>query len=386
MNVTVSDAIKYVGCDDVDLDLFESQYSVPNGISYNSYLIIDDKTCLMDTVDKRKGDEWLKNVEKELDGRNLDYLVVLHMEPDHAGCIKRLLEKYPNVTVVGNAKTFLFCTQFFGGELENKFVVAEGSTLELGKHALTFVTAPMVHWPEAMVAYESSEKILFSADAFGTFGALCNHNENWLDEARRYYINIVGKYGSPVQTLLKKAAALDIKTICPLHGPILKENLGYYIDKYDVWSSYRPEEKGVLVAYASIHGNTAEAAYEMAKILKEKGEDNVTVVDLSREDMSQAVALAFKYDKMVMCAATYDGGIFTPAEQFLARLKHKTYQNRKVGLVENGTWAAMANKLMNEAFTSMKDVTVCESKVSIKSAMKAADIEAMKCLADELLG
>lgn len=385
MNVTVSEAIKYVGCDDIDLDLFESQYKVPNGISYNSYLIIDDKICLMDTVDKRKGDEWLENVEKELDGRNLDYLVVLHMEPDHAGCIQRLVEKYPNVTVVGNAKTFLFFTQFFGAELENKIVVTEGSTLELGVHTLTFVTAPMVHWPEAMVAYESNEKVLFSADAFGKFGAL-SHNEEWLDEARRYYINIVGKYGSHVQALLKKAAALDIKTICPLHGPILKENLEYYIEKYDVWSSYRPEEEGVLVAYASIHGNTAAAAYEMAKILKGKGEENVVVIDLSREDMAQSVALAFKYDKMVMCAATYDGGIFTSAEQFLARLKHKTYQNRKVGLVENGTWAAMANKLMNEAFTSMKNVTLCESKVSIKSAVKATDIEAMKCLADELLG
>lgn len=384
-NIIVSDAIKYVGCDDTDLDLFESQYSIPNGISYNSYLIIDDKTCLMDTVDKRKGDDWIERVEKELCGRDLDYLVILHMEPDHAGCIKLLIDKHPNITVVGNAKTFLYFAQFFGCEPKNKIVVAEGGKLELGKHILTFVMAPMVHWPEAMVAYEEDEKVLFSADAFGKFGAL-SHDEDWTDEARRYYVNIVGKYGSPVQTLLKKALALDIKMICPLHGPVLKENLGYYTEKYNIWSSYSPEEHGVLVAYASIHGNTAKAACEMARILKEKGEENVTVIDLSREDMAQAVALAFKYDKLVMCAATYDGAVFTPAEQFIARLKHKAYQNRKVGLIENGTWAPMANKVMSEAFGAMKNVTVCENKISIKSAMKAVDAEAMDKLAVELLG
>ncbi len=384
-NVIISDSVKYVGCDDKTLDLFESQYIIPNGISYNSYLILDEKTCLMDTVDKRKGDEWLENVEKELDGKKLDYLVVLHMEPDHAGCIKNLVDKYPNVTVVGNAKTFVFYTQFFNSEIENKIVVAEGDTLELGNHTLTFVMAPMVHWPEAMVAYESSEKILFSADGFGKFGAL-DTDEDWACEARRYYFNIVGKYGAQVQALLKKAAALDIQTICPLHGPILKENLGYYIEKYDIWSSYRPEDEGVLVAYASIHGNTANAARKLAEILEEKGAKKVVVADLSREDMAEVIEDAFRYDKLVVCSATYDGGLFPVAEDFLAHLKSKTYRNRKVALMENGTWAPMANKLMSEYFEKMKDIVICENKVSIRSAMKTADIEQMERLAEELLG
>ncbi len=385
MNVIISDSVKYVGCDDKTLDLFESQYIIPNGISYNSYLILDEKTCLMDTVDKRKKDEWLANVERELGERSLDYLVVLHMEPDHAGCIKDLVDKYPDVTVVGNAKTFAFYTQFFNHEIANKVVVAEGDTVSLGTHTLTFVMAPMVHWPEAMVAYESAEKILFAADGFGKFGTL-DTDEDWACEARRYYFNIVGKYGAQVQALLKKAATLDIQTICPLHGPILKENLGYYIEKYDIWSSYRPEDEGVLVAYASIHGNTAAAAKKLAQILEEKGAKKVVVTDLSRSDMAENIEDAFRYDKMVVCSATYDGGLFPVAEDFLAHLKSKTYRNRKVALMENGTWAPMANKLMTAYFEGMKDITICENKVSIKSAMNDATIEQMNALADELLG
>lgn len=380
----ISESIVYVGCDDKTLDIFESQYIIPNGISYNSYLIKDEKTCLMDTVDKRAGDEWFENVEKALNGRTLDYLVVSHMEPDHGGCIKKLVEKYPNVTVVGNAKTFVYYKQFFGSDVQNKITVKEGDTLELGTHTLTFIMAPMVHWPEVMVAYESSEKILFSADGFGKFGAL-DTDEDWACEARRYYFNIVGKYGAQVQALLKKAAALDIEMICPLHGPILKENLGYYIDKYNTWSSYQPEDDGVFIAYASIHGNTAAAAKRLAEILTEKGAKKVSIADLAREDMAECVEDAFRYDKLVVCSATYDGGIFTAADIFLSRLKHKGYQNRKVALMENGTWAPMANKLMAEIFGSMKNITLCENRVSIKSAMTDSDIEKMNALADELL-
>lgn len=382
--VTISNSVKYVGCDDKTIDLFESQYIVPNGISYNSYLIDDEKTCLMDTVDMRAKDEWLEKVEKALDGKNLDYLVISHMEPDHAGCLKEIIDKYPNVNVVGNVKTFQYYTQFFNEDIANKVTVKEGDTLEVGSHTLTFVMAPMVHWPEVMVAYESSEKILFSADGFGKFGAL-DTDEDWACEARRYYFNIVGKYGAQVQALLKKAAGLDIQTICPLHGPILKENLGYYIDKYNIWSSYEPEDEGVLVAYASIHGNTAKAAKKLGELLTEKGAKKVAVADLSRDDMAETIEDAFRYDKLVVCSATYDGGLFPVMEDFLHHLKSKLYQKRKVGIVENGTWAPMAGKLMTAYFEGMKDITLCENKVTIKSALNEASEAQLNALADEIL-
>ena len=382
--IIISNSVKYVGCDDKTIDLFESQYIVPNGISYNSYLIDDEKTCLMDTVDMRAKDEWLEKVENALNGKNLDYLVVLHMEPDHAGCLKTIIDKYPDVNVVGNAKTFQYYTQFFNTDIANKVTVKEGDTLELGNHTLTFVMAPMVHWPEVMVAYESSEKILFSADGFGKFGAL-DTDEDWACEARRYYFNIVGKYGSQVQALLKKAAGLDIQIICPLHGPILKENLGYYIDKYNTWSSYEPEDEGILVAYASIHGNTAKAAKKLGELLAEKGAKKVAVADLSRDDMAEVIEDAFRYDKMVVCSATYDGGLFPVMEDFLHHLKSKAYQKRKVGIVENGTWAPMAGKLMTEYFDGMKDITLCNNKVTIKSALNETSEAQLNALADEIL-
>lgn len=382
--VIISNSVKYVGCDDKTIDLFESQYIVPNGVSYNSYLIDDEKTCLMDTVDMRAKDEWLGKVQEALNGRNLDYLVISHMEPDHAGCLKTIIDKYPDVSVVGNAKTFQYYSQFFGTDIANKVTVNEGDTLELGSHTLTFVMAPMVHWPEVMVAYESSEKILFSADGFGKFGAL-DTDEDWACEARRYYFNIVGKYGAQVQALLKKAAGLDIQTICPLHGPILNENLGYYIDKYNTWSSYEPEDEGVLVAYASIHGNTAKAAKELGDMLAEKGAKKVAVADLSRDDMAEVIEDAFRYDKLIVCSATYDGGLFPVMEDFLHHLKSKAYQKRKVGIVENGTWAPMAGKLMREYVEGMKDITLCENKVTIKSALNETSKAQLNALADEIL-
>lgn len=382
--VTISKSIKYVGCDDKTLDLFESQYIVPNGVSYNSYIINDEKICLMDAVDMRVKDEWLEKVEKTLNGRTLDYLVISHMEPDHAGCLKAVIDKYPNVNVVGNAKTFQYYKQFFNEDVANKVTVKEGDTLELGNHTLTFMMAPMIHWPEVMVSYESSEKILFSADGFGKFGAL-DTDEDWACEARRYYFNIVGKYGAQVQALLKKAAALDIQTICPLHGPILKENLGYYIDKYNTWSSYEPEDEGILIAYASIHGNTAKAAKKLGDILTEKGAKKVAIADLSRDDMAEVIEDAFRYDKLVVCSATYDGGLFPVMEDFLLHLKSKTYQKRKVGIVENGTWAPMAGKLMTAYFEGMKNITLCENKVTIKSALNEASEAQLNTLADEIL-
>ena len=338
-DVTITDNIIYIGADDKDLDLFESQYVIPNGVSYNSYVILDEKTAVMDTVDARRKDEWLENLEKALAGRTVDYLVVSHMEPDHAANVKILAEKYPDMKVVGNAKTFPMIQQFFEMDLSDRsLVVKEGDTLNLGTHELTFVMAPMVHWPEVMVSYEKSEKILFSADGFGKFGAL-DTEEDWACEARRYYFNIVGKYGAQVQALLKKAAALDIAMICPLHGPILKENLAYYIEKYNIWSSYQPEDEGILVAYASIHGNTKKAAIKMKEILESKGAKKVAITDLSRDDMAEAIEDAFRYDKMVLAAASYDGGVFPCMEDFLHHLKSKNFQKRTVALIENGTWA-----------------------------------------------
>ncbi|MDE6386157.1 MAG: FprA family A-type flavoprotein [Eubacterium sp.] len=383
--IKVTDSIKYIGVDDKDIDLFESQYIVPNGISYNSYVILDDKIAIMDTVDARKADEWLNNLEAELGGKTPDYLVISHLEPDHAANIKLITEKYPSVTLVGNAKTFAMLPQFFDIDASvAKLTVKEGDTLSLGSHTLSFIMAPMVHWPEVMVTYESSEKVLFSADGFGKFGAL-DCDEDWACEARRYYFNIVGKYGAPVQTLLKKAAALDIQIICPLHGPVLTENLGYYINLYDIWSSYKAEAEGIFVAYASIHGNTAKAALKIKEILEAKGCKKVAVADLSRDDIAEAIEDAFKYGKMVLLAASYDGGVFPPMETFLYHLKSKAYQNRKVAVVENGSWAPSAARAMVSILEPMKNVTVCENKVTIKSTMKAADVTALEALADEIL-
>ena len=383
--IKITDTVKYIGVDDKTLDLFESQYVIPNGVSYNSYVILDEKVTVMDTVDARATEEWLANLEEVLDGKSVDYLVVSHMEPDHAANVQRLIEKYPNMQVIGNAKTFNMIPQFFNVDLEErKVVVREGDTLNIGKHTLQFFMAPMVHWPEVMVTYEQSEKILFSADGFGKFGAL-DVEEEWTCEARRYYFNIVGKYGVQVQNLLKKAAALDIEMICPLHGPILKENLGYYIDKYNTWSSYEPEEEGVLVAYASIHGNTATAAKKIAEILKEKGVKNVETVDLSRDDMSVALADAFKYDKLVVASATYDNGMFPCMEDFLAHLRAKNYQKRKVALMENGSWAPTAARQMKAVFEGLKKITICDTAVTIKSVMNDNTVEVMEKMADELM-
>ncbi len=384
--VTISDAVKYIGVDDTDLDLFEGQYIIPNGVSYNSYVILDEKTAVMDTVDARKSKEWFENLKAALDGRTVDYLVISHLEPDHASNVKALADAYPDAKLVLSVKAKAMLPQFFDIEnLEERAIaIKEGDTLELGAHKLTFVMAPMVHWPEVMVEYESTEKILFSADGFGKFGAL-SADEDWTCEARRYYFNIVGKYGAPVQTLLKKAAGLDIQTICPLHGPILKENLEYYIDKYNTWSSYEPEDEGVLVASASIHGNTRKAAEKMAEILKEKGAAKVAFTDLTRDDMAEAVEDAFRYSKLVLCAASYDGGVFPPMEDFLNRLAHKSYQKRKVAMIENGSWAPTAKRAMTGMLEGMKNLSICENNVTIMSVMKDKDIAAMETLADELL-
>lgn len=388
MKVTISDAVKYIGVDDKTIDLFESQYVVPEGVSYNSYLILDEKVALMDTVDVRGMQEWEKNLTEALGGRKVDYLVIQHLEPDHAGSIGRLLELYPDVTLVGNAKTFAMLPQFFDIDPDvKKLTVAEGDTLSLGSHTLTFVMAPMVHWPEVMVSYESTEKILFSADGFGKFGALdAEDEEGWACEARRYYFNIVGKYGAPVQALLKKAANLDIQMICPLHGPIIKEDLGYYIGLYDTWSSYKPENKGVLVAYASIHGNTAKVAEKFAEMLRERGVEKVVVSDLAREDMAEVIEDAFRYDRMVVAGASYDGGVFPCMQDFLHHLQSKAYQNRTVGIIENGSWGPTAGRTMKAILETMKNVTIVDPMVTIKSTMKDADIPALEALADMVAG
>lgn len=384
-DITISDAVVYVGADDKTIDLFESQYVVPNGVSYNSYVILDEKVTVMDTVDSRATDEWFANLEKVIGNKEVAYLVVSHMEPDHAANVQKFAEKYPTAKIIGNVKTFNMMKQFFDFDVDSrKVVVKEGDEISLGSHKLSFYMAPMVHWPEVMVTYESSEKILFSADGFGKFGAL-DTEEDWACEARRYYFNIVGKYGAQVQALLKKAASLDIQTICPLHGPILKENLGYYIGKYQIWSSYEPEDEGVLVAYASIHGNTAKAAKKMKEILESKGAKKVAITDLSRDDMAEAVEDAFRYSKLVVAASTYDAGVFPCMEEFLLHLKSKNFQKRKVGVIENGTWAPAAAKCMKAVLETMKDMTICEKTVSIKSVMKEDTVEAMEALADELL-
>ncbi|MEE0264350.1 MAG: FprA family A-type flavoprotein [Acutalibacteraceae bacterium] len=383
--VFISQTVKYIGVDDREIDLFEGQYEVPNGVSYNSYVISDDKIAVMDTVDVRAIDKWAENLENALDGRQPDYLVLSHVEPDHGAGVKFFTEKYPEAKLVGNVKTFGMLAQFFGLDLTDRTVtVKEGDTLSLGRHTLTFAMAPMVHWPEVMVSYESSEKILFSADAFGKFGAL-DADEDWTCEARRYYINIVGKYGAQVQALLKKASNLDIKTICPLHGPVLSENLEYYIDKYNVWSSYQPENKGVMIAYASMHGNTAKAAHMLKEKLEELGEQKVAIADIARDDMAEAIEDSFRYDRLVVASPTYDGVLFPIMEDFLYHLKIKNYQNRKVAVIENGSWAPMAGKKMKEYFEGMKNITLCDTMVTIKSSLNAASVQQIEKLADELI-
>lgn len=385
-NYSITEKIKYAGVSDTELDLFEAQYPVPDGVTYNSYVILDEKTAVMDTVDSRATDQWLDNVEKILAGRTVNYLIVSHMEPDHGANIARFVQLHPETVVVGNAKTFPMINQFFDLDLKDRtLMVKEGDTLQLGEHTLQFFMAPMVHWPEVMVTYEQSEKILFSADGFGTFGADSGLEEEWTEEAARYYLNIVGKYGVQVQALLKKASGLDIKIICPLHGPVLKENLGYYLGKYQIWSSYEPEEHGVMVACASIHGNTAAASAELAQMLRDRGEKYVEVVDLARTDVSVAVRKAFYYDRLVVAAATYDGGVFPCMESFLEHLKSKNYQKRIVAIMENGTWAPGAAKVMKGLLEGMKQVTVAEPVVTIRSALKDEQRAVMRQLADYLV-
>lgn len=379
--VEITNTIKYIGVNDNDIDLFESQYVVPNGISYNSYLIDDEKIVVMDTVDRRKQTEWFENLQKELKGREVDYLVVSHLEPDHSSSIKRLTEQYPNMKIVGNALTFKMLPQFFEIDLENRQVlVKEGDTLKIGNHILQFFMAPMVHWPEVMVTYEQTEKVLFTADGFGKFGSL-DTEEDWTCEARRYYFNIVGKYGMQVQALLKKVAGLEVEMICPLHGPILKENLSYYISKYDTWSRYEPEEEGILVAYNSIHGNTKKAVERLKQILLEAGAKKVILSDLAREDMAEVIEDAFRYDKMIVACPTYDAGLFPFMEKFLRHLIHKNYQNRIVGIIENGSWAPAAAKKMKELLEQMKDITILEPIIHIKTTMTKQNEEEMKQLA-----
>lgn len=383
--VEITDNILYVGVNDREIDLFEGQYVVPNGVSYNSYLIMDEKIVLMDTVDVRKSEEWLANIRVVLGTRHPDYLVVSHMEPDHAGSIAKAVEEFPDMKLVGNAKTFAFMSQFFGFDIDaKKVVVSDGDTLAFGKHELKFIFAPMVHWPEVMMSYETCEKILFSADGFGKFGAL-DTEEDWACEARRYYFNIVGKYGAQVQAVLKKLSGVEVNAICPLHGPILKENLGYYIGLYDTWSAYRPESEGILIAYASIYGNTAGAAKKLAEMLEAKGATKVAITDLARDDMAEAVEDAFRYNKMVLACSTYDGGIFPCMEDFLSHLKAKNYQKRTVALVENGTWAPMAGKKMREIMEGMKEVKVLENVVTIRSTVKEDTLEALNVLADAII-
>ena len=382
----ITEQIKYIGVDDTDIDLFESQYEVPNGVSYNSYLILDEKVAIMDTVDSRKSDEWLDNLDRALEGRTPDYLVVQHLEPDHAGTIDRVMERYPQMQVIASERAVKMLPQFFyETQFEGRTIgVKEGGTLSLGGRTLHFVMAPMVHWPEVMVTYEDKDKVLFSADGFGKFGAL-SHDEEWACEARRYYFNICGKYGGPVQTLLKKAATLDIAIICPLHGPVLTENLGYYIGLYDTWSRYDVEIDGVLVAYASIHGNTAEVARRFADILRAKGAAKVVVTDLSREDMAEAVEDAFRYGKLVVAAASYDSDVFPPMHDFLHHLAIKGYCKRRIGIIENGSWAPSAGRAMRNIIDRFKDVSVIEDVVTIVSRMKPSDIPALERLADEIL-
>ncbi len=385
----VSESIRYTGVDDTTIDLFESQYPVPTGVSYNSYVILDEKITVMDTCDKRGSEQWMKNVKTVLGGRKPDYLVVQHLEPDHSANIAALADEYPDMQLVGSYKTKQMIAQFFEKDYASRMIaVKEGETLSLGSHTLHFVMAPMVHWPEVMVTYEDSEKVLFSADGFGTFGALSTYadwtEDEWLEEARRYYINIVGKYGTQVLALLNKAASLDIAKIAPLHGPVLSKNLGFYIGKYQTWASYEPEESGIFFPYASIHGNTKKAVLDFVSELQKKGA-NVIPMDLTRTDVSYAVEKAYEYDRMILAGPTYDAGLFPCVEDFIYHLEHKLYQNRTVGLIENGSWAPQAGKLMTARFSAMKNITLVQPVVTIKTTRKAADQAAWDVLAEEML-
>ncbi|MBQ6571497.1 MAG: FprA family A-type flavoprotein [Alistipes sp.] len=384
MNIT--NDIKYIGVDDTDLDLFESQYIIPNGISYNSYLITDEKVAVMDTVDARKSEEWLQNLDAALGGRQPDYLVVHHMEPDHAGTVAVFVEKYPTTKIVASTRAIQMLSDFFEGVdfSDRTIAIKEGDEISLGEHTLQFFMAPMVHWPEVMVSYDVKDKVVFSADGFGKFGAL-SADEEWACEARRYYFNICGKYGAQVQALLKKLSTLDVECICPLHGPILKENLGYYIGLYDTWSRYDVETKGVLVAYASIHGGTAAVAHKIADMLRERGAGKVAVADLSRDDMAEAIEDAFRMDRLIVAAASYDGGVFPIMHDFLHHLQIKSYQNRKVGIIENGSWAPCAGRVMRSMLEQMKQVEIVEPMVTIRSRMKTSDLPALEALADAMM-
>ena len=382
--MTITNDIRYIGVNDHEIDLFEGQYVVPNGMSYNSYAIVDEKVAIMDTVDQNFTEEWLNNIEKVLEDRQPDYLVVHHMEPHHSANIHKFLTKYPNAVVVSSAKAFTMMKQFFGTDYaDRRIVVGEGSTLCLGKHTLTFVTAPMVHWPEVIVSYDSCDKVLFSADGFGKFGAL-DAEEDWACEARRYYIGIVGKYGAQTQALLKKAAGLDIAIICPLHGPVLTENLGYYINLYDIWSSYRPEDEGVLIAYTSVYGHTKAAVELLAQKLEEKGCPKVTVADLARDDMAEAVEDAFRYSKLVLATTTYNGDIFPFMKEFIHHLTERSYQNRTVAFMENGSWAPVAAKFMAKMLEGSKNLTFTENNVKIFSALSDESRAQIEALAEEL--
>ena len=380
----ITDTIKYVGVNDHKVDLFEGQYPVANGMAYNSYVILDEKIAVMDTVDANFTHEWLDNLEQVLDGRKPDYLIVQHMEPDHAANVANFLKVYPDTTVVANVKTFQMIYNFFGLTLEGqKLEVTNGGTLSLGNHQLTFVFAPMVHWPEVMVTYDSTDKVLFSADGFGKFGAL-DVEEDWDCEARRYYIGIVGKYGAQVQKLLKAAATLDIQTICPLHGPILTENLGHYLEKYDIWSSYKVESEGVVIAYTSVYGNTKKAVELLAQKLEEKGCSKVTVFDLARDDMAEAVEEAFRYGKLVLATITYNGDIFPFMRTYIENLTERSYQNRTIGLIENGSWAPAAARIMQGMFEKSKNITWLENNVKITSSLSEANEAEIEAMAEEL--
>lgn len=387
MNTNITDTIKYIGVDDTDLDLFESQYIIPNGMSYNSYLITDDKIAIMDSVDARKQTEWMDKLSAALEGRRPDYLVVQHMEPDHAGSIVAVVERYPEIKIVASARAIQMLPNFFEGVdfTDRTIAVKEGDTLSLGAHTLQFFMAPMVHWPEVMVSYDTHDKVLFSADAFGKFGALA-HDEEWACEARRYYFNICGKYGVQVQALLKKLSQVDVACICPLHGPVLNENLGYYLSLYNTWSLYEPESEGVFVAYASIHGGTAAAANKIREMLLTKGEKKVAITDLSRDDMAEAVEDAFRYGKLIVAAASYDGGVFPPMHDFLHHLQIKGYQKRRVGIIENGSWAPVAGRVMRAMLEQMKQIDIVEPMVTINARMKQSDLSQMEALADAMVG
>lgn len=384
-NNIITNSIKYIGANDKTIDLFENQYIVPNGMAYNSYIIMDDKIAIMDTIDKSKKDEWLDNLKRELKDKKPDYLIVSHMEPDHSACIKVLVDMYPDMKIVGNIKTFEFLKQFLQiDDLDTKkLVVKENDELNLGRHKLKFIMAPMIHWPEVMMTYEAEEQVLFTADAFGKFGAL-DADEDWTCEARRYYFGIVGKYGMQVQMLLQKIKKLNVKILCPLHGPILKEDISSYVEKYDIWSKYEAETKGIFIACASIHGNTYNAVKELEKILKELGEENIIISDLCREDWAECVENAFRYDRIILAASSYNMGVFTPMHNFLESLLERNYQNKKIGLIENGTWAPSANKTMQGILDKMKNIEICENKVTIKSTLDDSSRKALSILAKEI--